>query len=297
MAKFLFDFDGVLTDQTEEARRVRALFREQLIRLTGAAETEVDARLERAEAAMDREPWRHGWLVKGRVAAFADEDLFIRNNGLAACFDEMASADDTLEGMRDALPAHGYADFCALAQFAYEEMARETKAGAHEPIDRAAPIVLRALLEQGHSLVVVSNSGTDRIVRILGKCGLDPRTHAEAPAARLRVRGGARKFELGDEAHSFTVDRYVIETARPVYEAIIREERPAAVIGDVFTLDLALPLQLTRSDPQAFGGMKIFLRTRRYTPGWSRHFVEHAPEKNAALFALDEIEKLPELLS
>jgi hypothetical protein len=61
---------------------------------------------------------------------------------------------------------------------------------------------------------------------------------------------------------------YRVETSRPLYESILKEERPGAVVGDVFSLDLALPLHLSRSGE--LGPVQAFLRERHYTPEWSR---------------------------
>jgi len=294
MAKFLFDFDGVLTDQTEEAGRVREIFRSGVMDLAKLSAGDTDLNLDKAEAAMNSEPWLHGWRVKGRVAAFADEDLFIRNNGLASCLDAWCADHEALSQIRKKVAAGGYVDFCALAQFAYEEMARETKQGAIEPIDPATATVLQEILDRGHSIVVVSNSGTDRIIRILSGCGLSPVAHAADPSALLRVRGGARKFELAEVSRNFSVGPYVIDVARPVYEEILREEKPVAVIGDVFSLDLALPLHLARTG--VLPDLKLFLRTRGYTPSWSKEFVKNTKESNASFFLLNDLNNLGERL-
>lgn len=294
MAKFLFDFDGVLTDQTEEAGRVREIFRSSLMDLANLSSDDADLNLDDAEAEMNRQPWRHGWLVKDRVSAFADEDLFTRNNGLASCLDGWCADRAPLDRIRQNVIAGGHADFRALAEFAYEEMARETSQGLIKPVDPATASVLENILDRGHSIVVVSNSGTDRIIRILSGCGLSPVAHAENPAARLRVRGSARKFELGEVPHSFSVGSYEVDVARPVYDAILREETPAAVIGDVFSLDLALPLHLARTG--VLPGLKLFLRTRGYTPFWSRNFVSNAKESAASLHLLDDLKSLDKLL-
>src|SRR4051794_23825693 len=88
------DFDGVLTDQTEEGHRVRALFRDELIRRAFRDAATIDRVLERADREMDARPHRHGWRVSGRITAFVNEDLFVRNNALAACLDGMAAGGD-----------------------------------------------------------------------------------------------------------------------------------------------------------------------------------------------------------
>jgi FMN phosphatase YigB (HAD superfamily) len=298
--KLLFDFDGVLTEQTEEADRVLEIFREEIARVVGAEATEVSAEIERASAAIAAAPHKHGWVSHGRVSAYANEDLFIRNNGLAACLDGLAeSGDERLAGWRRRLAADGRPDFMSLAQLAYDRMTGETMAGAMKPMEPGGANILKGLLDDGHKIVVVSNSGTTRIVALLRGAGLDAVEHAVDPAAALRIRGGARKFELTPESRRFDVGAYRVETGRPVYEAILREEKPQFAVGDVFSLDLALPLHLARTDPD-FRGLRIALRVRGYTPDWSRDFARRynasAHDGHASLHLVHDLAEIPEIL-
>lgn len=264
--KYLFDFDGVLTDQTEEAHRVRALFVEQVEQSSGWSSARVLELFSQAEQALDRAPHDHGWRFLGRVSAFANEDLFVRNNGLAACLDDwMAQGKTVVPGVKS---------FSDLSTVAYDAMLAETRSGKLKPIDPVSRTLMEGLLSRGHDIVVVSNSGTDRIVQLLESVGLQPEAHSSNPQARLRVRGDARKFELGSDARVRPVGPYPVDVSRPVYERILREEVPSAVIGDVFSLDLALPLELARSESARFGGLRAYLRVRPYTPSWSREYVQ-----------------------
>lgn len=294
--KFLFDFDGVLTNQTEEALRVRELFLDEMVQTGGSQAGPAAQLFAQGEQAMDREPHRHGWRHHGRVTAFANEDLFIRNNGLAACLDDWAGAGEpvlleVLGRIRD----RGIPSFQALANRAYDRMLEETRAGVLKPIDPFSKDLMEGLLGRGHDVVVVSNSSTDRIIHLLGSVGLKACAHAEEPNARLRVRGDARKFELGAESRVSPVGEYAVEVSRPYYERILREEVPGAVIGDVFSLDLALPLYLARTESARFGGLRAYLRTRPYTPAWSReHVLCSAPDGKASLHLLPELSLLLE---
>ena len=56
-----------------------------------------------------------------------------------------------------------------------------------------------------------------------------------------------------------------VDIARPDYERVLREERPDAVVGDVFSLDLALPLAFKRRDP-AWRHVRLFWLVHPYTP-------------------------------
>ena len=103
----------------------------------------------------------------------------------------------------------------------------------------------------------------------------------------MRIRGGARKYDLDETSSCFEAGPYRIETIRPVYEKILREERPDLVIGDVVTLDLALPIRLARE--KVIPSARVLLRVRDYTPEWSRSFIEREVEGARAITKLEEI--------
>jgi len=281
--KIVSDFDGVLTEQTEEADRMRELFVARLGEISGLDAELLDDCIARGEAAMTAEPTAHGWRAKGRVTAYADEDLFIRNNGLAACFDDWARAGEAPFGeMAARLGITDYADFTALANWAYTEMTRETSQGQHKPLDPAAKQVIERLLARGDQIVIVSNSQTGRIEEMLAASGIPL-------GDGLTVRGDARKYELADRPQSFEVAGYRIEVGRPAYEEILRSEQPQMVIGDVFSFDLALPLYLARTEPETFGGMHLLLRLRDYTPSWAREMFVASDEPHAQLHPLESL--------
>jgi hypothetical protein len=73
------------------------------------------------------------------------------------------------------------------------------------------------------------------------------------------------------------LDGMRIELARPHYEAILREEAPDAVVGDVFSLDLAVPLALRRSEP-SWTHVRLFWLVRDYAPARMRRALAAAPE-------------------
>jgi phosphoglycolate phosphatase-like HAD superfamily hydrolase len=286
--RVLSDFDGVLTDITHEAARVTNLFLDAL-RGTGVRDEHAIHQLaHRAYEEMAHDPTRHGWRVGGRITAFANEDGFIRSNALAACLDDIARrGDQTARDLVAALERQGVPNFTALGQRAFEEMVRETAAGEIRPLDPAAAAVLKALLARGIEVVVVSNSGTARIQQLLKGAGLEPRSDQAAGPGHLRVRGGARKFILSHEARGFEANGYGVSTDRPHYEEILLEERPDVIVGDVFSLDLALPLEFARRGMIA---PRLLLRRRPYTPAWSVDYLTvHAAEWCRVI---DQIEEL-----
>jgi hypothetical protein len=87
---------------------------------------------------------------------------------------------------------------------------------------------------------------------------------------RPTVRGGARKFGLGSRPQTIEVGAFgdqtvQVDTDRPHYESALLELNPDAVIGDVFCLDLSLPIRLKRQKKLDFK-WGIFYRHRDYTP-------------------------------
>lgn len=284
--KLVCDFDGVLTELSHEAERVLELFLES----TGlVAEREPLCRRVLAEVA------NAGWEVRGRITAYADEDGFIFVNGLAAWLDRAVAAQvDLGHAVYDAharLVSIGAADFKMAAQHSYERMAREVMAGASSPMDGVTPSVVEMLRSGGVEIVLVSNSGTSRIEDIFKKAGI--------PDGSARIRGGAGKFILGEQPQWIEWGGRRIDTNRPQYEAILREERPDAVIGDVFSLDLALPMQLALAEPSLFPrGLKLCLRVRPYTPAWVLGAFEQAsqrPELARSGISVHAIRELPDL--
>ena len=287
--KIVSDFDGVLTDQTEEAERMLEIFCEELSTLTEQSEQNIKVLVNGALRELQKNPHQNGWFSKNLLTAFTNEDYFIRNNAIGSRLDFwVADGHQELKNLKTKISSHGFSDFIQLMQWAYEEMVNETQKGKFKPIDNVATGVLRRLLSWGAEVTVVSNSGTQRIVDLLLNAGLDAHDALEEPEAKLKVRGGAAKYELGTNPENFKIGNYTIQTDRPSYLKILMEEKPQVVIGDVFSLDLALPLQL--------GGIKLILRTRPYTPTWVLDYFEKNKSQNPNLLLLNDWAKIPTLL-
>lgn len=234
--KILSDFDGVWTDPTHEAVAVEHGLADDLASLTGFDVERVRADLvhcrERAlESAVD-----HGWIPGDRITAYCDEDAFLAVSGIASYL--AAGACDVSAPYRDAHEARGGPSFMALADGSFRRLGARPGVGELLP---DGPATLRALEELGVDLVVVSNSDTEKLVRLFTDAGISAATD---DSARVRVRGGARKWSLGDAPEPIDVGGRVVDVNRPHYRAIIEEERPDLVVGDVYSLDLALPFHM-----------------------------------------------------
>lgn len=266
--KIVSDFDGVLTDIAGEAPRVEEWFVRYLSDYALIPSQTVSQILTEAQNRMEADPFSHGWRWEGKISAFWNEDGFIKVNAIAAYLDSQTPANKVLAQGREFLPILGIRSYTDLAQKAYKQTTEETARGAHNPMEKAAVEAVAHFLREGANVTVVSNSETERIRQLLAAEGL-PLT-----SSQLKIRGGAGKFKLGTTPRPLVFSQsspsFSIDTDRPLYESVLTEEAPDHVFGDVFSLDLALPLYLRRSGVEGLKGTRVWLRRRTYTPHWSR---------------------------
>ena len=291
--KLVSDFDGVWTDPEAEAAA-----QGEIIERTLAAWAPEDIRdavpgwIAAARAAVLRDPTSYGWAPGGRLSAFGDEDPFTAHTALLHRLYLEAPRDPVAEALRDAIAAHGLGLDSFAGKCHAEGVARAVAARGPGILESAARAG-HALLARGVEIVVVSNSDDAKLTAWFAHAGLPHAVHPaggpgvtvrrqeptglrQEPTGRkgIRLRGASRKFELDpDRSERLALGEVRIETARPAYERILREERPDAVVGDVFSLDLALPLALRRRDP-AWSRVRLFWLLQPYTPAWLRALVE-----------------------
>ena len=277
--RLLSDFDGVWTDPWREAREQGRVVDETL--LGWAAEDGVSGVgewLAAARARLAAAPREHGWESDGRISAYADEDPFVMHAALLRLAHARAAADPLAGWLGDAVTRRGHDGLAGFGAFAHAEGVHRVEAQRGPAILADAAAAGRRLLAAGGELVVVSNSPEDKLERWFASAALPYTRHPARAAHALRLRGGARKFALGGEAPPLVLGDVGFEIARPDYRAILDEERPRAVVGDVFSLDLALPLALRRQ-VRGWEGLRLFWLRRAYTPGWLvSRIARHAPE-------------------
>ena len=246
--RVLSDFDGVLTDITHEAARVTNLFLDAL-RGTGARDEHAIHQLaHRAYEEMAHDPTRHGWRVGGRITAFANEDGFIRIERARRVPRRASRAAATTPRATSRPRSRRRASRISRRSRSApsSEMMRETAAGEIKPIDPAAAAVLKALLARGDEVV----SSRTRGPRASSSSCAAPASSRNRTRRRVRAAFGCAAAR---GSSSFRMSRaasrsngYAVSTDRPHYEEILLEERPDVVVGDVFSLDLALPLEFAR---------------------------------------------------
>jgi phosphoglycolate phosphatase-like HAD superfamily hydrolase len=285
--KILSDFDGVWTDPVQEAESVRGLMEAETARAAGVAEEAVARDFEAfRELAMQR-PGEHGWappaFTGGRVTAFVDEDPFCAGNAIATVLGAVSTGEYKLvdPGLAEraaayaaAILARGFGTgFANTADFADRVFLDATAAyqleHEHALVEGAAAIAAE-LLGLGCELVLVSNSHTQKLLDWFGAVGIachDAQEPAQAPDS-IALRGSAGKFILGPSNDALEVAGRTIYLDRPQYRRVLEEEAPDLVIGDVFSLDLALPAAMRAAD-EPTAPRELVLRRHAYSPTWS----------------------------
>jgi len=292
--KLLTDFDGVLTWPVDEIARVREIFCDlwrTAISAKGGPQGDVrpEEWMRRALGAVRENTREHGWISQGRLSGFADEDGFIESVGVFFLLDAWTRKEPELAELAAFVRAAGHPDFKELGRVSFFAMTDETKKHEKPPIDPDVMRTFQLLDNRGVEIVVVSNSKTDRIESFFERSGIQH--------SRIRVRGFAQKYELGEKPEIFEIGGLRFDVSRPFYRKVLEEERPDIVIGDVVSFDLALPMYLAKNYPEEWGGLKILLREQPYTPEWAkdlfRAMKSRDRENHASLRTILRISELP----
>jgi len=279
------DFDGVLTAQEGEADAVGI---RQLELLADAAGSKVVAQtlLDEYRVEVRAAPTSHGWWVKGYLTCYADEDPYVFHTAVSNVLYEKGP-----RSIVDKLIASGMADSNEFAGRCFLEGTEAWRAQNDSHLVDETVELFDALAEMKASVVVVSNSSTDRIESILEDFGRE-RLSSLTP----KVRGGARKFVVTDdievpvpEAAAF--GPRTIALRRGHYYEILAEEKPDLVIGDVLSLDLSLPVTLRDTRP-GFEKMKVCFRRAAHTPAWAINAA-----KARGIYIVDSLLDIPRILS
>jgi hypothetical protein len=261
MPCLVLDFDGTVTDAEIEGRPFRDGYLEDLAVLTGRPVDEVRAEAARIEAAVAAAPGDHGWIYEGKIVAPAVVDPYLRMMPVAralfdafGCFPHDADRTRLLDGI--------------LYKYNYQKTAIAFRPGAAE--------LLRRLCDSASW--VVTNSHTEPV---------QGKIRSLAPDGALdwwmdRVRGRARKYVVDEAFDLVPATLQVPGLIRPVHlrrrhyhEALagLLAEAGAGwpdllVVGDIFELDLALPLAC---------GARVALVVNTHTPGYERAYVAGHP--------------------
>lgn len=269
MARLLvLDFDGTMTDAEAEGAPFREGYLQDLATLTGQPIDPILALARQFEAEVAQNPDAHGWMFNGHIVAPAGVDPYLRVMPVARkifdAFGAFAAEGDRTRLLDGILYKYNY----LKTRIAFRTGAKET---------------LQALA--GTQTYVVTNSHTDAVRAKVAALG--------AEWLLDRVKGRAQKYVIDDTFDEVPATLEVPGLARPVllrrraYFDAIEQLRLAAgaawsevlVVGDIFELDLSLPLAK---------GARVGLVVNDFTPAYERAFVEAHP-RGTLITALAQI--------
>lgn len=255
-----------MTDAEAEGRPFRDGYLEDLCSLVGrnAGDSEVMAICDEVEAELAAAPAQHPFLWMGRAVAPATVDPYLRMVPIAhRILDRFAVIPGAVDRGRllgSVLYKYNYAKTLGRPVF---------RPGAGEVLSKLA----------SEQTFIVTNSDTHAVA------GKVAQLDREAPGVITltgRVRGHARKFDVDDTWTGIDAEMALPGLDRPVllrrrmYHDILKAVLDASgatfqelvVVGDIFELDLAMPLAL---------GARVGLVVSSHTPAYERTFVSEHP--------------------
>ena len=275
----VLDFDGTMTDAEAEGVPFREGYLEDVAALCGADVDEVRGLADGFEAHVRARVGEYGWIFGGRIVAPATVDPYLRIMPVARMvFDHYGRFRDPQDrdNMLDAI----------LYKYNYPKTRTVFRPGARE---------LLASLE-GSATYVVTNSHTKPVqgkIRALGDdgaggCALDWLVE--------RVHGRARKYHVDEDFDAVPASIELPGLSRPVLlrrrlyhealSALLAAEGVGwpelTVVGDIFELDLCLPLAM---------GAQVILMAGPFTPGYERDYLNAHP-RAAVVESLGEVKGL-----
>ena len=269
----IFDFDGTLTDAEQEGQSFRAGYLDDLTVLTGLPRDQVETEAIKFEAEVASNPERFGWLFQGQIVAPATVDPYLRMMPVARHLLDQAQAlmiSQDRERVLDGL----------LYKYNYQKTVTAFRNHAGE--------ALAQLIEQGHlsgnagELFVVTNSHTEAVQTKTAQLESNRKQeHSNGPSLTPlieRVFGRAQKyivdpeFDLVPESLSLPgLNRPVLLRRRHYFEVLNQLRKQAGipwskvwVFGDIFELDLSLPIAL---------GASVGLMANQFTPQWELDYL------------------------
>lgn len=270
--QLVLDFDGTMTDAEVEGAPFTQGYLEDLALLVGRdaddAEIAQVAAAARARIESDSEA-AFEWM--GRKVAPSRVDPYLRIVPIGMAILDHFGAFPRLED-RSALLSR------ILYKYNYAKSGIAPRAGARELLVSLA----------GTDTWVVTNSYTEHVQR---KIEVIDGGRGDLAWLVPRVRGNASKFEVDDAWLGAPPNLHIDGLGRPVllrrrqYHAVLAELLAGrafselTVVGDIFELDLAMPLAL---------GARIGLVAGSQTPRHEIAFVENHP-RGRVLRSLDEI--------
>jgi FMN phosphatase YigB (HAD superfamily) len=267
-ALIALDFDGTMTDAEAEGAPFTDGYLEDIALLVGKPLDAVLAVAAEARRAVAATPDAHGWMFGGRIVAPAGVDPYLRMMPVArAVLDHYGAFRDPADRTRllDDI----------LYKYNYPKTLTVFRDGARATLDALAAL-------SGVRTWVVTNSHTAAVQKKIVELARGGGDEHGLDWLVERVRGNAKKYVIDDDFTAVPESLEVRGLARPV---LLRRRRyhdalaglladaglgfaDLLVVGDIFELDLALPLAL---------GARVVLVTNAYTPAYEIDHVAGHP--------------------
>lgn len=258
--RILSDFDGVWTDQKGEAAAIQAAFAHEVAGLLSIDQAQALDTFLRFHERLLEEPEQHGWWPRGYLTAFVDEDDLLATGAVGRWLDndpDLPEAEDWRRAIQDG--GHARAEDLVNESFGPAMKAYREESG-HSLVPEAKAVA-EGLASQGHELVIVSNSPPEKLHAMFSAAGLEEGPH-------LRLIGDARKWWIDGPEPRQIFNGRPVHLNRPLYRDLLKREQPDVVIGDVASLDLAVPADM-RANSELSHGLQLFLMGHARSSTWA----------------------------
>ena len=265
--RIVSDFDGVWTEPARERERVLETLEIELASLSGEGAETVAADCREFTGAVMERPWDFGWLIGGRLSSYLDEDAFALPSALGQFLE--GDVHPKADVYRSAILAE-HATVGEFLDHCYHSTGIRFRAEVPHDLAAGAEQVLAWLQDAKVEVVFVTNAPTVKVVDWFAHHGFEVVDAAESQpgAAPLRVHGRAGKQWLGDSGATVDFGGRDLQADRPQYRSILEAESPDFVVGDVPSLDLALPISM-RMKGEAGAPKSVGLMHLAHTPDWA----------------------------
>ncbi|MDP6941069.1 MAG: hypothetical protein QGH51_03485 [Planctomycetota bacterium] len=289
------DFDGVWTEPAREYIAIQAKVVNELSMALGESPEKALERYEGFAAAVMENPDQYGWQARPddrRLSSFVDEDFFCMPSAIGQFIDHGNRLEAGI--VKEAILAR-HETITALMDHCFHSTCEEFRGEVEHDLTHGADRVLQWLVDHNVRVTWVTNAPTEKIIDWFSHHDFQVSDARETSPeeANLRVYGRAGKQWIGESNQTLDFCGRQVLVDRPHYREILKREQADLVVGDVLSLDLALPVQL-KSIGESFAPRETALVWRRETPDWVLNSVGEGSEKVTHL--IGHLTSLPRLV-
>ena len=153
--KIIFDFDGTLTDISQEHQFILHFYEQTFATRFGIQSEQFQRLYQAAHERIFSEPEKHGWLYDGRMSAYCDEDLFMESASVMTLLDVWKK--DPPRELQDILNKIGHISFIEIAEQAHVALKEQPLTSQNTPTPEAISTI-QSMLERGDEVI---NDGID----------------------------------------------------------------------------------------------------------------------------------------